>query len=225
MKDSAAARVEILRAIKTGLQGEPAHELPAPAPVFPPQSSLNYAALADAFRRELEALKGEAIFVQSPAALPRALALLLAQRGFNVAAVENSTLVSAALVQVPGDRFFQAAGASNERIEAADCGIIHAEALLADTGSVVAIFKTRGERLLPYLPRTCIVLADEERLRPHMDDEAVRALYAAARDGAKGEGVIITGPSRSADIEKVLVLGAHGPQALIVLIVSASPNA
>ena len=225
MKDSPAARVEILRAIKTALQGEPAHQLPAPTPVFPPQPSMNYGALTESFRRELEALKGEVVLVQTPASLPRALALLLAQRGLNVAAVENSTLVSGALVQVPGDRFFQAAGASRERIEAADCGIIQAEALLADTGSVVAIFKTRGERLLPYLPPTCIVLAAEERLRPHMDDEAVRALYAAARDGAKGEGVIITGPSRSADIEKVLVLGAHGPRALIVLIVGAAANA
>jgi len=215
--DGEAARAAILRAIKSALSGEPARELPAPAPVFPAQPA-DPVAMAESFRKELEALKGETIFVATPEAMPRALGLLLSQRGFNTAAVQNSTRVSAALAHVAGDRFFQAAGASSERIEAADCGIIEADALLADTGSIIAIFKNRGERLLPYLPRVCIAIADVSMLRPHMDDEALKHIYGAARDKSRGEGVIITGPSRSADIEKVLVLGAHGPAEVIVLI-------
>ena len=216
--DSAAARADVLRAIKAGLRDEPVRTLPSPAPVFAPEQARDTAELAASFQRELAVLQGEAVFVDSAAGLPAALARLLADRGLNIAAVMNSARVSAALAQVSGDRFFQAAGASTQRIESADCGIIDAGALLADTGSVIAIFKNRGERLLPYLPRTCVVLADASQLRAHMDDEALHDLYGAAREGARGEGVIITGPSRSADIEKVLVLGAHGPQALIVLI-------
>jgi len=216
--DSAAARADVLRAIKAGLRDEPTRTLPAPTPVFPPEAACDTATLAVSFQRELAALQGETVFVESSAGLPSALAQLLGDRGLNVAAVTNSARVSAALAQVSGDRFFQAAGASPQRVESADCGIIDASALLADTGSVIAIFKNRGERLLPFLPRTCVVLADASQLRAHMDEEALRDLYAAAREGARGEGVIITGPSRSADIEKVLVLGAHGPQALIVLI-------
>ena len=218
MIDSTAARADVLRAIKAGLRDEPARTLPAPAPIFPPEAAGDTAALAASFRRELAELQGETVFVESEAGLPAALAKLLGDRGLNVAAVTNSACVSAALAQVPGDRFFQAAGASPQRIESADCGIIEASALLADTGSVIAVFKNRGERLLPFLPRTCVVLADASQLHPHMDDDALRDLYGAAREGARGEGVIITGPSRSADIEKVLVLGAHGPQALIVLV-------
>jgi len=222
MTDPAAARAAILRAIKSALADEPTHELPPPAPVFAPQPAADASTLAESFRKELEALKGEVIFVLTPEAMPRAVALLLSQRGFNMAAVQNSTTVSAALAQVAGDRFFQAAGASSERIEAADCGIIEADALLADTGSIIAIFKNRGERLLPYLPRVCIAIADVSKFRPHMDDEALARMYAAARDQSRGEGVIITGPSRSADIEKVLVLGAHGPAELIVFIAGAA---
>ena len=214
---SAQSRSEILGAIEDALRDEPTRELPLVGPVFPAQGRVESAQLAESFARELTALKGEVVFVQTAASLPRALGVLLAQRGLNVAAVQNSTRVSAALAQVAGDRFFQAAGASLERLESADCGIIEAGALLADTGSVLAIFKNRGERLLPYLPPTCIVIADAEQLRPHMDD-AMADLYGAARNGARGEGVIITGPSRSADIEKVLILGAHGPSALIVLL-------
>jgi L-lactate dehydrogenase complex protein LldG len=221
MTDPAAARADVLAAIKAGLRDEPARELPAPAPVFPPEALPDAAALAASFSRELAALSGETRMAPSATDLPGVLARLLEERGLKIAAVQNSSRVSAALAQVPGDRFFQAAGASPQRIEAADCGIIEANALLADTGSVVAIFKNRGERLLPFLPPTCVVLADAGQLRPHMDDDALKDLYGAARDGARGEGVIITGPSRSADIEKVLVLGAHGPRALIVLIVGA----
>jgi L-lactate dehydrogenase complex protein LldG len=220
--DPAAARADVLRAIKAALRDEPALELPAPAPVFPPEAPPDAATLAASFRRELTALQGETRPVPSTAELPDALARLLAERGLSVAAVQNSPRVSAALAQLPGDRFFQAAGATTQRIEAADCGIIEADALLADTGSVIAIFKNRGERLLPFLPPTCVVLADASQLRPHMDDDALKGLYGAARDGAQGEGVIITGPSRSADIEKVLVLGAHGPAALIVIIAGIS---
>ncbi|MBV8366299.1 MAG: LUD domain-containing protein [Candidatus Eremiobacteraeota bacterium] len=223
MSDSNAARAAILDAIKQALRDEPERALPAPAPVFADPPVTERAQLAQTFARELGALKGETIFVRGAAFMPRALGVLLTQRGFNIVAVQNSTRVSAALGNIAGDRFFQAAGASKERIAAADCGIIEADALLADTGSVVAMFTNRGERLLPYLPPACIVIADVKQLKPHMDD-GIAGLYAAAREGRHGEAVIITGPSRSADIEKVLVLGAHGPSQMIVMLAGVSES-
>jgi len=41
----------------------------------------------------------------------------------------------------------------------------------------------------------------------------------AADPSLRGEFVIITGPSRTADIEKILILGVHGPKRLVVLLV------
>jgi L-lactate dehydrogenase complex protein LldG len=40
-----------------------------------------------------------------------------------------------------------------------------------------------------------------------------------AEPDRRGEFVIVTGPSRTADIEKILILGVHGPKRLIVLLV------
>ena len=42
---------------------------------------------------------------------------------------------------------------------------------------------------------------------------------ACADPAARGEFVIVTGPSRTADIEKILILGVHGPKRLVVLLV------
>ena len=129
--DSAGARSAILNAIKLALRDEPKRELPAPAPVFAAERPLEPAELARMFQRELAALAGETIFVPSAAELPLALERALSQRHLETAAVQNSSRVTAALAHIPGDRFFQAAGASQERIEAAHCGIIEAQALLA----------------------------------------------------------------------------------------------
>ncbi|MEI8373941.1 MAG: LUD domain-containing protein [Planctomycetota bacterium] len=40
-----------------------------------------------------------------------------------------------------------------------------------------------------------------------------------AAKGSRGEIVLITGPNRTADIEKILILGVHGPKRLVVLLV------
>lgn len=219
---NAAARAAVLAAVEAALKGTPKRELPKPAPIFQGEPARPLAQLASQFRDELCALRGETVFVESAERLPVTLAAFLVERKLVPAAAQNSTRVSAALAQVPGDQFFLAAGATTQRIESARCGIIEAQSLLADTGSVIALFHNRGERLLSCLPPVCVVIADSLLLRPHMDDDAVRAIYSAARDGSRGEGVIITGPSRSADIEKVLVLGAHGPRSLTVFITGLS---
>src|ERR1700674_612261 len=216
-------RAAILARIATALRDEPARALPEPQPIFGAEPAADRATLAARFRDELKALSGEARFVATAQELPGALAQFLKDREIASAACQNSIAVRWALTRLPEGAAFSAADADKLRVAGARCAVIAAEALLADTGSVVAAFSTSGERLLPYLPRTCIVIADESRLHSHMTLEALAPLYARARAGERGEFVIITGPSRSADIEQTLVLGAHGPQFLVVFIVGVTP--
>ncbi len=73
--------------------------------------------------------------------------------------------------------------------------------------------------LLCYLPPACVVVARTDQLAEHMPaawDEIARR---AAEPQRRGEFVLITGPSRTADIEKILILGVHGPKRLVVLLV------
>lgn len=149
-------------------------------------------AQARRFASELELVGGETRFVATEDDVAGAIAAFVSERGLGAASVDYAS---------------------------ADYSLLRAEALLADTGSAVVIESSAQRRLAPYLPRTCIIVADAAVLYASMTAAALEAVHAAARRGDRGEAVIITGPSRTADIEKTLVLGAHGPKALVVFIV------
>ena len=98
-------------------------------------------------------------------------------------------------------------------------GLVAAEYLLADTGTCVVACGTTQERLMCYLPPACVVVAKTDRLVEHLPAAWEEIGPRAADPALRGEFVFITGPSRTADIEKILILGVHGPKRLIVLLV------
>lgn len=98
-------------------------------------------------------------------------------------------------------------------------GVIEARCLLADTGSCLVVNRTATERLMCYLPETCIVVATLDMLREHLPAAWPEMTAKLADPGFRGELVLVTGPSRTADIEKILILGVHGPKRLVVLLV------
>jgi L-lactate dehydrogenase complex protein LldG len=99
----------------------------------------------------------------------------------------------------------------------ADCevGISGCDALIARTGSVALRSSRAGGRRLSVLVPTHIVLARQSQLVPDLSTW----LATLPEDQSWGSAHIISGPSRTADIEKVLVLGAHGPKRLVVVLV------
>jgi L-lactate dehydrogenase complex protein LldG len=100
--------------------------------------------------------------------------------------------------------------------------VLPAAFLLADTGSAVLFPKSHAERLLCYLPEVAVVVAGPGSLAAHLSDVWDRMMARASDVGVRGEMLLVTGPSRTADIEKKLVLGAHGPKRLIVLLLDQS---
>jgi L-lactate dehydrogenase complex protein LldG len=104
-----------------------------------------------------------------------------------------------------------------EELSTLDAGLVSPEYLLADTGSCLFFAPTAFDRLTTYLMPVSIVVAEKSMLRenlPAVWSEVKPKLETAVN----GEFVIVTGPSRTADIEKILILGVHGPKRLIVFL-------
>jgi len=102
-------------------------------------------------------------------------------------------------------------------LESCDVGITECDALIAQTGSVLVTTRSAGGRALSVLPPHHIVLARREQLIADLP-EAFALLK--KKYGADYPSFIsfITGPSRTGDIERILVLGAHGPKKLTIFL-------
>jgi L-lactate dehydrogenase complex protein LldG len=95
-------------------------------------------------------------------------------------------------------------------------GITGAEYGLADTGTLVVFSGTAEGRLMSLLPPVHIALLERGRLLTGLDELLTTVPLPARNTSAM---VMITGPSRTADIEQILVRGVHGPGELYVVIV------
>ncbi len=111
-----------------------------------------------------------------------------------------------------------------ERLQGASHGLdvvsfSHAFAGVAESGTLILLSGPDNPTTLNFLPETQIVMLSADDLAG--DYEAV---WSRIRE-RYGAGVLprtvnlVTGPSRSADIEQTLILGAHGPRALHILVV------
>lgn len=91
-------------------------------------------------------------------------------------------------------------------------GVTWADLAIAETGTVVLSAGLDRPRLASLAPPVHVVLVRKNDIVPHLED-------AMERYGSGRTSVLITGPSRTADIEGVLVRGVHGPGQLIVVCV------
>ena len=97
-------------------------------------------------------------------------------------------------------------------------GITGCEALVARLGSVVVSSKQQSGRRLVVIPSTHLVLGYTSQLVKEVKDglNLIRSKYTEQLPSMIST---ITGPSRTADIEKTLVTGAHGPKEIFVFLV------
>lgn len=101
-------------------------------------------------------------------------------------------------------------------LDEADLGLTSALAGLADTGSVVLASGPERARLAWLLPPVHIALLPVKRLYASLSDFLAERADAVAGSAAVA---VVTGPSRTGDIEMVLTRGVHGPGAVHVVLV------
>jgi L-lactate dehydrogenase complex protein LldG len=98
----------------------------------------------------------------------------------------------------------------------ADVGITSADYALADTGSLVMLASPAEARLISLLPPMHIAVVPIGRVLSGLDELFTIRPSPAAQTSSM---VLITGPSRTADIEQILVRGVHGPGEIHVVVV------
>ncbi len=103
---------------------------------------------------------------------------------------------------------------SRELAAEARIGISQMDWALADTGTLAQDATAIDKRLVSTLPFIHIALVATSTLLPDMP-----ALLTSAEPHKTGYIAMVTGPSRTADIERVLTIGVHGPERLIIIFI------
>jgi L-lactate dehydrogenase complex protein LldG len=108
-----------------------------------------------------------------------------------------------------------------ERAFAADVGITGVDFVLAESGTLVLSSATEGAQLASLAPPLHVALYRREQVLGSLEEVLERLPVPRQSDTpAPGRAVVfITGPSRTADIEQILIRGVHGPREVHAILV------
>lgn len=205
------------RRLASGIPPDPAHPVPPPADPLPEAvpDTLVTDDLLGSFVHAAAAVHTEVHRVR-PADVDTAVAEIVGRHRIRTVAVSPEP-PAAALRRTFEVRGVEVVAADRAAVASADAGVTGAVAGIAATGTVVvsaAATTSRGLWLLP--PTHVVVLAADAVVATPAD--FLRTLDAAAP--LPSNLCLVTGPSRSGDIEQIIVEGVHGPTAVHVLLLA-----
>jgi len=177
--------------------------------------------LIEQFRDEVEKVSGEFIFVPTLLEASKPIVDIFNSEGvLEIATTAESECIEIAKYisqKFSKIKFFSTADYTedNRKIKFTDINtsIVNASYAIADIGSVVFCYDKTLTSYPHFLSDHVIVLVNENDVVANQFELFTKLDMETAKNM-----VIVAGPSRTADIEKVLVLGAHGPRKLTVIL-------
>lgn len=160
--------------------------------------TIKYPKLIEQFTDMVEASGGKAYYENSGQQLLNDITEVKAEGKFMINLLENSNAEEWVNLKASD-------------LEALDTCYLRAELGVAENGAMWISEKQMANRLLPFICQHLVIVLNSGDLVNNMH-EAYRQIDAAAN----GFGVFIAGPSKTADIEQNLVIGAHGARSLRV---------
>jgi L-lactate dehydrogenase complex protein LldG len=174
----------------------------------------------DTFRARAEAVSAEVHRVATSADAVQLVLGLLRKEGVAEAPQAKAVWASgplrdavdrAALArEVPGLHF----QVTKDLAADARVGITEVDYAIANTGSIAQCAADADQRLASTLPRIHVALVRADRMLPDLG-----ALFTKLGPARTRYLAVVTGPSRTADIERVLTIGVHGPERLVIVVV------
>ena len=171
--------------------------------------------LRDQFAKELGAVSGEFVRVSDKHELSKRLLQDMEKHSYKSIVFPNADSCADLVQNLSGMECLIADSMEEairrERLARTQCACVTVDHAVADTASLAVILSS-GNSLFPhYLPDTIYVV-----LQPHQLLANIFELFDKVPPEQAKNMLLITGPSRTADIEKILILGAHGPRRLVV---------
>jgi L-lactate dehydrogenase complex protein LldG len=218
-----SARDRILGRLRAAPTGSPVAQ-PDIAAWHAQRASLTGAAAIAQFRKNIEAAHAE-VHDTTAQDWPLLLARLAAAKGVRTLLFGPNTPHGAQLAAsapagiqlVAYDR--PVAQWRNELFDTIDASITGARSAIAETGSMVLWPDANEPRLMSLVPPIHFVLLDAERMHANLLAAMLAEHWAS---GMPTNALVISGPSKTADIQQVMAYGAHGPREVIVLLCHAS---
>jgi L-lactate dehydrogenase complex protein LldG len=210
------SKEKILKKVRSALSKRRA-TIPEPnfsASVFNKSSEDLFVVFAESFIRS----KGEFFFCEDLAEFESSMNLLVRSRDFkNIYSWEKELepLLTKSKICFKKD---------DEDFLHVHVGITTCEYLVARTGSLIVTSKSASGRRLGIYPPVHIVIAYTSQIVEDIKDglAGIKLKYKEAR--LPSMIGLVTGPSRTSDIEKTLVMGAHGPKELILFLIDDTSN-
>lgn len=204
------AREDVLSRVRAGLARVGGNPVPPPPPVHLRAAITDPQTRAEKFAAALTALAGKPTFAATLCDARAHVETLLAGR--STISSPAPILSAAGITSLPG----VATEFSRDACAAAEVGITSADFALADTGTLVMLTGSLESRLISLLPPCHIAVIGEAQILETLDELFASVPHPAAQSSGM---VLITGPSRTADIEMRLVRGVHGPGEIHIIIV------
>ena len=209
MRDITTSKEKLLKKIRKALLEK--RENPYPnledLPHYPPNDEM----LEVVFAEHFTAVSGQFVFCEDEVQFIESLLELAEERNWHkIYCWEPALQEILSRFEYP---FFE----TDKDFEQAEVGFTLCESLVARNGSIILSNSGMAGRRLSIYPPVHIVLAYTSQLVLDLKDgfKKIKAKYG---NNLPSMITTVTGPSRTADIEKTLVLGAHGPRELFVFL-------
>jgi L-lactate dehydrogenase complex protein LldG len=208
------SRDHVLHKVRTAL-GRTGQDAPPPPPARIRVPEVDPDTRIVTMLRRIEALAGNTYRADSP---EHALGYVAeAIEGRSAVASNSPYLAQCGITALPGVRSgIEDKAELRDLCATADVGITSADYALADTGTLVMLASPQEARMISLLPPAHIAVLPAERILSSLDE--LFSVLPRPADQTSSM-VLITGPSRTADIEQILVRGVHGPGQISVVVV------